>query len=67
MSDAPKLPYIKRLELDKERLTNALMLVVEYHKALEFANITGRKADAYGVVDGLKAKMTAAINEALYT
>jgi len=55
------------LELEKQQLTNALMLVLEYQKALEFANITGRKADAYRKVDELKGKMGKAINDALQT
>ena len=67
MNDAPKLPYIKRLELEKEKLTNALIIVDEYHKALEYANVTGYKADAYRKVDDLKRRMNEAINEALYT
>ena len=65
MSDVPKLPYIKRLELEKEKLTTALELVLEYNRALEHAKITGRKADAYKRVDDLSIKMKKAINQAL--
>ena len=67
MTDAPKLPYIKRLELEKEKLTTALMLVLEYHRANDFINQTGRKSDAIKAANEIHQKMKVAIKDALQT
>ena len=64
MSDV-KMPYIKRLEFQVEKLTTALKLVMEHRQAVEFVNITGYKADAQKKADALQVKMNAAVKEAL--
>jgi len=65
VSELPKMPYIKRLEFEKEKLTNALKLVLEHRKAQDFVNITGYKADAQKVANEIRGRMESAINEAL--
>ena len=64
MSDA-KVPYITRLQLDNKKLSDALMKVLEYNKAVEFINITGYKADAIKKAEALRAGMNEAVEEAL--
>ena len=44
-------PYIKRLEREKEELIQFVRCFEDWKAALEFANTTGRKGDAFKVVD----------------
>ncbi len=53
--------YIERLQREKKQLIAAVKAINEWTAAMKYAEITGRKGDAYKAADARKVEM----NEAL--
>ena len=61
-----KVPYIKRLENQRDVLIEALKSVEEYHRSLDRVRETAYKSDAEKVVALAKMAMRNAIERAKY-
>lgn len=52
--------YIERLQREKKQLIAAVKAVNEWHAAMKYVEITGRKGDAYKAADARRDEMNEA-------
>ena len=64
MSDEKTVPYIKRLENQRDACIGVMKAVEAYHAALERADNTAYRTDALKLARSLKTEMESKLSEA---